>query len=114
MSFIFGSFAQKTALDILNSKIKTTIQKELYKYKGDFGKTPMVDYVNVIDVTEKEGVYVVDGEFTYIHVVAGYETVLKTLKYQAKVKIILDDFSVIKVIYEKNGEWYRLFPANEF
>lgn len=110
MSFVSVSYAQKTKLDKLNLKISSTIQWEIPKY-SDFGDGKFW-YVKIIDVSEKDNKYIVDGEFTYWHVYPGGKG--RTVKFQAEVKVILDDFSVTKVIYEKNKQWYRLFPANDF
>lgn len=118
-SFIITSFAQKTALELLKSKISHTVKREIVKYSY-FGNSTinykLVDVV-IIDVSGSENKLVVDGEFTYnYNYLRDSKYDRRTVKYQAVVKKILDDFSVIKVFYQdpKNKEWYRLFPANKF
>jgi len=119
VSIVFSSFAQKTALELLNDKISETIRGEIPKY-SDFGSYHILDKVAILDVTENNNIVVVDGEFTFKHgnpsgqIGGPYD--IRTFIFQANVKQILDDFSVIKVIYKKpkDDKWYRLFPANDF
>ncbi len=101
--------------------MSNVIGKELIKYDKfgsflhgyDYYKQKLANLVIIDAKTNKDGKIIIKGEFTYRH--NSYKD-NRTLKYEATVKGILDDLSVIKVIYQdpKDEEWYRLFPANDF
>ncbi|MFC5284147.1 hypothetical protein [Pedobacter alpinus] len=115
-------FAQKTSLDYLKTKLKESIQNEIVKY--DYFGPVLRSYPNskfksisILDVTSKEDKLNVVGEFSCLY---GFDKntdyIIKSIKFQATVKQILDDFSVIEVMYQNNSDkqWYQLFPASDF
>ena len=118
VSIFSTTFAQKTALELLNDKIYYTIDGEIPKY-SDFGSYHILRKVAILDVNNKDNILIVDGEFSFTYGKRSDrygDFDIRTFKFQANVKQILDDFSVIKIIYQKPNEkqWYRLFPANKF
>jgi hypothetical protein len=55
----------------------------------------------------------INGEFTYFH---NSRRDKRTVKYEATIKQISDDLSVIKVICQnpKDKKWHKIFPINNF
>ena len=95
-------------LELMKLKIQNVMQTEIPKY--NLGAEPSFWYLEIININEENDRYLVDGEFTYW---PKYPQT-KTLKFKAEIKPMLDDFSVIRITYYLNNEWYRLFPANDF
>jgi len=111
---LFGvSFSQKSALELLESKIGYTMKYEIPKYS--YFKAGRYWFLKIIDVKTKEDALLVSGEFTYWYIPRNTDAT-RTDKFEATVKQVLDDFVVTKIIYKSrvDGKWYRLFPANKF
>jgi len=116
------AFPQMTSLDLLKLIVKETIQTEIVK-DSYFGKglrnypDSKFHSISIIDVTTVGGKLTIDGEFSYYYDLDNNsEWIIKTVKYQATVKQILDDFAVIKVVFQMpyTTEWHKLFPKNSF
>ena len=107
---------------MLNQKIYSVLSKSISRYSdfGTFGsgahetKIWGNDVIIVVDVKENnDGSLMINGEFTYFH---NSRRDKRTVKYEATIKQISDDLSVIKVICQnpKDKKWHKIFPINNF
>ena len=109
------TFSQKSSLDYLKQKLNRTINHSI-DISSNFGKYDSVGgklygWPEILDVDSQGDKIIVNGEFTYQH--DDFHD-FRTLNFEATIKEILDDFTVIKVIYQnkKDNKWYKLFPIN--
>lgn len=116
-----NSRREMTVLEALSLKIQTILNEEMPKYSNFYndGHAPNMSVPRITDIEKDEnGNQVLVGEYSYnnnYYLISGKEvfTPNQSFIFKATVKEIFNNYTINKIIYKKDSEWYRLFPEND-
>lgn len=114
-----GTKKERSILETLQLKIQDIIYREMQKYSefylGDASPNMGIPVIHDAQLDET-GNQILIGEYTYDN---DYEnrsyqkiqTKDRTLKFMAYTKKIIDEYTISKIVYKRDDEWYILFPS---